>query len=393
MSGGPLGKGPRLWLQPERNNANGSVERSCWVIRDGSIKRGTGCVASDLAGAERALADYISQKHDPRQNAGSPSKVSTIDVLTIYARDIAPNHARPKETASKLERLASWWGNPSAARAAARKAGLVAPHLTGYAGDINTANCRAYVEFVGFRRSASRDLEILRAALNHARREKVLDTVVDVHLPGGSVPRERWLTRSEVALLLWTAWRSRRSANGRSHGEDDWHTRRHLVQFILLATYTGSRRGDVLNACFEQRPGCGYIDLDRGVWIRKPSSKVATTKRQPAIPLPAPLLAHLRRWRQRGQIFAVEFNGRRVDNISKAFRQLVKDCGLGSDVVPHALRHTGVTWGMQSGMDTWLASGYFGMTVEVLLNVYGHHHPDHLREAAAKMARPRRQGR
>lgn len=25
---------------------------------------------------------------------------------------------------------------------------------------------------------------------------------------------------------------------------------------------------------------------------------------------------------------------------------------------------------------TWLASGYFGMTVEVLLNVYGHH-PDH----------------
>lgn len=126
-----------------------------------------------------------------------------------------------------------------------------------------------------------------------------------------------------------------------------------------------------------------------GTSVLEPS-KVATAKRRPAIPLPGPLLAHLKRWRRQGQTFAVEFDGRRVDNISKALRSLVKECGLGSDVVPHTLRHTGVTWGMQSGMDTWLASGYFGMTVEVLLNVYGHHHPEHLREAAAKMARPRR---
>jgi integrase len=389
MSGGPHGKGPRLWLQPERKNANGSVERSRWIIRDGSLKRSTGCAPDDLAGAERALAEHIAQKHDPRRNAGDPSKVSIIDILTIYARDIAPNHARPKETASKIERLASWWGNPATARAHARRAGLPTPHLNGTVSDVTTANCRAYVDFVGFKRSASRDLEILRAALNHARRERVLDVVVDVHLPGGSVARDRWLTRSELALLLWTAWRSRRAANGRSGEQDDWQTRRHLVQFILLATYTGSRRGDVLNACFEQRPGCGYIDLERGVWVRKPAGKVATAKRQPAIPLPAPLLAHLRQWRRQGQTFVVEFNGRRVDNISKAFRNLVKECGLGSDVVPHTLRHTGVTWGMQSGMDIWLASGYFGMTVEVLLNVYGHHHPDHLREAATKMARPR----
>jgi integrase len=390
MSGGPHGKGPRLWLQPERKNANGSVERSRWVIRDGGLKRSTGCAPSDIAGAERALSEYIGQKHDPRSNAGVPAKVSIIDVLTIYARDIAPSHARPKETASKIERLASWWGNPAAARTRAQKAGSSTPHLTGMVSDVTTANCRAYVEFVGFKRSASRDLEILRAALNHARKERVLDAVVDVYLPGGSVPRDRWLTRSEVAQLLWTAWRSRRSANGRSGAQDEWQAKRHLVQFILLATYTGSRRGDVLNACFEQRSGCGYIDLERGIWIRKPAGKVATAKRQPSIPLPGPLLAHLRRWRRQGQTFAVEFNGRKVESVSKAFRKLVKDCGLGSDVVPHTLRHTGVTWGMQSGMDTWLASGYFGMTVEVLLNVYGHHHPDHLREAADKMARPRR---
>lgn len=187
--------------------------------------------------------------------------------------------------------------------------------------------------------------------------------------------------------MVWAAWRSRRSANGRSAAEDAWHTRRHLARFILLAVYTGSRKQDVLNASFVQQPDRGFIDVDRGVWIRKAPVKSATKKRQTAIPLPGRLLAHLRRWKRLGQTFAVEFHGRPVQNIGKAFRELVNDCGLGPDVIPHALRHTGVTWGMQAGMDLWDASGYFGMTVQVLTEVYGHHHPDHLRSAAEKMGR------
>jgi integrase len=260
-------------------------------------------------------------------------------------------------------------------------------HLTGYVSDINAANCHAYVEFVGARRSASRDLEILRAALRHANEQRILDGVVKVSLPPKSQPRQRWLTRSEVAKMVWTAWRSTRTANGRSGHEDGWHTRRHLARFILLAVYTGSRKQDVLNASFVQHPDRGYIDLERGVWIRKAQSKAATKKRQTAIPLPRRLLAHLRRWQKAGQSFPVEFKGRPVLDISKAFRELVADCGLGPDVIPHALRHTGVTWGMQAGMDLWDASGYFGMTVQVLTEVYGHHHPDHLRDAADKMGR------
>jgi hypothetical protein len=44
---------------------------------------------------------------------------------------------------------------------------------------------------------------------------------------------------------------------------------------------------------------------------------------------------------------------------------------------------------MQNGMDPWDASGYFGLNLQTLLDVYGHHHPNHLREAAEKMARPK----
>jgi hypothetical protein len=38
----------------------------------------------------------------------------------------------------------------------------------------------------------------------------------------------------------------------------------------------------------------------------------------------------------------------------------------------------------------WEAAGFLGMTRETLERVYGHHHPDHLREAAdALSGRPR----
>lgn len=229
--------------------------------------------------------------------------------------------------------------------------------LTGTVGDISDATCQAYFAFVGAPRFASRDLELLRAARNHANGQRVLDGVVKIWLPPKAPSRQRWLTRSEVARLLCTAWRSKRSANCRSGNADEWHTRRHLTRFILLATYTGSRKQDVLKACFEQRPDAGFIDLERGTWTRKLDGNVATKKRQPAIPLPPQLIGHMGRRRKAGQTFAVEFNGRRVQNISKAFRELVADSGLGADVVPHVLRHTGVTWGMQNGMDIWDESG------------------------------------
>jgi hypothetical protein len=41
---------------------------------------------------------------------------------------------------------------------------------------------------------------------------------------------------------------------------------------------------------------------------------------------------------------------------------------------------------MQRGADPWQAAGYLGMSLETLLRVYGHHHPDHLQDAVNKIA-------
>jgi integrase len=50
------------------------------------------------------------------------------------------------------------------------------------------------------------------------------------------------------------------------------------------------------------------------------------------------------------------------------------------------LRHKAATWLMQKGADPWQAAGYLGMSFEVLLNTYGHHHRDYLSDAVEKIA-------
>ena len=47
----------------------------------------------------------------------------------------------------------------------------------------------------------------------------------------------------------------------------------------------------------------------------------------------------------------------------------------------HDLRHTAITWAMQRGADKWAAGGFFGVSLDTLERVYGHHHPDNLRSA------------
>jgi hypothetical protein len=76
----------------------------------------------------------------------------------------------------------------------------------------------------------------------------------------------------------------------------------------------------------------------------------------------------------------VEYNGKPVLSVKKAFRTVVKLAKIDT-TVENVTPHTAATWLMHQGVDLWTAAGYLGMTVEVLERVYGHHHPDHLADA------------
>ena len=277
-------------------------------------------------------------------------------------------HSRPKETKGRIARLDSFFGD------------RMLSYVTG-------ETCRAYVAQRSSDAAARRELEDLRAAINHHRREGLCNKVVEVALPSERQPRERWLTRSEAARLIWSAWRYREVQKGK---QTERRSRQHVARFVLVALYTGTRASAVCGAALQATVGHGWVDLNRGVFYRRAAGHRETKKRQPPVPLPDQLLAHLRRWKRRGQRFAVEWNGKPVQSVDKAFANAVADAGLGNDVTPHVLRHTAATWLMQAGTDAWEAAGYLGMTIEMLSQRYGHHHPDHLSGAKRAFTRHRK---
>jgi len=367
-------KGARLWLRNAQYDKNGNLTHAAvWLIKDGEYRESTGCGVDDREQAEKRLAEYIGRKHINEAETGirPPATIPVADVLALYGRDIARGHSRPKETAQRIKALLGFFGRKTLA-------------------DINGNLCRAYAKERGSDAAARRELEDLRAAINHHRREGLCSAMVEVVLPDTAPPRERWLTRSEAARMIWAAWRYREIQKGHPTGR---RSRQHIARFILLALYTGTRAGAICAAAFEPTEDSGWINIERGVFYRRPQGERESKKRKPPVPLPPAIHGHLRRWKRRGQKFAVEFNRKPVSSIKKAFRAVPKDAGLGPDVTPHILRHTSATWLMQNGTALWEAAGFLGMTVEVLQERYGHHHPDHLGGARNSFYRRRNRHR
>lgn len=331
-------KGARLWLRPERKDS-GKEQPAVWIIRDGRHTESTKCGVSDREGAERRLSEYIAAKYAPeRKNSRHPSAIPIADVLMIYLQDKAPKHTRPKETAGRVGFLLRFWGDKTLSQ-------------------VSGSACRSYVNFRKSIASARRELEDLRSAINHHRREGLCSEVVEVALPEKSLPRERWLSRDEAAKLLISAWR--RSP--------------HIARFILVGLYTGTRSGAICGASLTQVSGRGYVDIKRGIFYRRAEGAKLTKKRQPPIPLPPRLLAHISRWSKLGlcKKAIVEWKGKPIKRVSKAFALAAHEAGL-SDVTPHTLRHTAATWMKENGAETADVAKYLGMTEAMVEERYGH---------------------
>ena len=366
-------KPARLWLQPAAAD-----RQAVWVILDRGRKHSTGCSAYAREEAERKLTEYITAKHDPAAaRPRHPAQIPLADVLSVYLDEVVPKQANPDKVAARIDRLLDWWGEKNLAA-------------------VTPATCRAYLA-AGKRGGVRRNLEDLRAAINHhaARGLHTQAGSVMIELPQKGAPRTRWLTRSEVARLLWVCWRYREEQTihrGRNKGQKmrtDKRPLRHLARFILTAIYTGSRSGAIFTASIHLGANRSFVDLDRGRFYRLAEGKHETNKRQPTAPLPNRLLTHLRRWRDKGIIAShvVEWQGLPVQSVKVAWKRAIELAGLPPGVTPHTLRHTAATWLMQNGTSTWEAAGYLGMSEQMVRDVYGHHHPDYMGSAAANISK------
>lgn len=379
-------KAPRLWLYKRPGRA------SVWVILDRSRQISTGCGESDLRGAEEALARYIAEKHKPVKKAGAIDEIFVADVVNVYLKEHAPKTDSLDFLVHTATPIIEWWGDKTLA-------------------DVRKTTCAEYLEWrvkQGVKESTARhDLKTLRAAINYYHAEHgPLPAVPVVSIPDAPPPREDyWLTRKEVADRIRVALRNKRL--------------RHIARMLLIGVYTGTRPGAILDLRWVPSTEGGWFDLESETLYRKGLGRTESKKRQPKARIHARLLPHLKRWRrmdmEQGVARRVRVGGKLVKVVQPCTHvihyfgkpiqklrnswptvaikagQAVKD-ETGKWVVmdgPHICRHTAATWQMQSGTDPYEAAGYLGMSVETLLEVYGHHHPDFQNKAATASGKRR----
>ncbi len=376
-------KGAHLWLRPARDRGDKGVERAVWVIKDNGKQIATGAGANEREAAEKALAEHITSKHQPPRRERDISEISVADVLNVYLADVVPGLARPDKTAERLGRLADFFGEK-------------AMRLS----DITGSTCRDYAEQRGNVGGARRDLQDLAAAIGHHSKEGLHRALVRVALPPKGHARQRWMTRSELAKLLWTCWRAREVQEGKP---TDKRLLRHLVRALLLGVYTGSRPGAVLNASWHEGDGLSFVDTANGVFHRHADGEAQTNKRQPTVRLAPRLLAHLRRWERldaaladrrpqrpgdaaRAPAYVVTFRGHKVASLKTGLQTACKLAKI-DPATMYSLRHTTASWEVQKGRSTRLIAEFLGTSEQMVRAHYGHLAPDYQVEVADSIGR------
>lgn len=228
---------------------------------------------------------------------------------------------------------------------------------------ITTAACRAYV---AARRKAGRadgtiwtELNHLRIALSWAARQGLIQSVPPVELPPKPAPKERYLTRDEIARLI------------------DAATQPHIRLAILLMLSTGGRVGAILELTWNR------VDFARGV-IDLRLSGAGPRKGRAVVPMNAGLRAALQTAREAAlSDHVVEWAGGPVRSIRRGFMVAVAAAKL-EGVSQHVLRHSAAVHMAEAGVPMSEIAQFLGhSSTSVTERVYARFSPDHLRRAAA----------
>ena len=300
------------------------------IWNDGGTKRAS-LRTADRAEAERTFADFLKRWNAPGE--------TIADIMHAYLRD-------KEHSASDAERLGYAW------KALAGMFGALLPH------QVTRDTCRQYIH----RRTASdgtirRELTTLRAGLRwfDPQTRAVFD------LPPPPPPRERHLSRDEYEGLVRAARRTP-----------------HVYLFTILALATAARATALLDLPWNR------VDLDRGIIRLGLGTRL---KGRATVPITDRAGQALEEAREVALTpFVIEYGGKRVGRIRKAFMRAVARAGLGTDVTPHVLRHTAAVWMAEAGTPMAEIAQYLGhSSPDVTYRVYARYSPSYLRGAAAAL--------
>jgi integrase len=208
------------------------------------------------------------------------------------------------------------------------------------------------------RETVRKELVTLRQALALAKRRGRYAGDPAVVMPEWRVryvPRDRWLTREQVAEVCA-------------------QLEPHRAAWVVLAAYTGCRRSEV------ERLTWADVDLAGG-WLRVPGTKTAGSRR--AVPLADELRAAL------SSVPADERAGALVEPWPNVVRDLAAACRRAGAprATPNDLRRTFASWLKQAGIDSMTVGRLLGHTSSRMVElVYGHLDDEAKRRAVATLS-------
>ncbi len=224
--------------------------------------------------------------------------------------------------------------------------------------DVSRMTCRSYI--VARRAQGRKDGTILRemGVLKAALRWHQPNTPAVFEMPSAPPPREIHLTRDEYVRL-----------------RDAATDTPHLLVFLELAKSTGARAGALLDLTWTR------VDFVRGI-IRLGGA--VGNKGRATVPL-TDSLREILLWAKRGALtpYVVEYRGRKVGSVKKAFKAIARSIGR-PDIGPHAIRHSVAVWMAEESVPMSEISQYLGhSSTRETERVYARYSPNHLRRAAS----------
>ncbi len=207
------------------------------------------------------------------------------------------------------------------------------------------------------------ELDYLSTALRFGARTKLYTGGAPaIERPPQPRPRERWLTRPEVAKLI------------RSAGAP------HVKLFILLAIASAGRPSHILQLTWDR------VDLTRRIINLDDPERDRTRKGRAQVPINDDIYGPLKIARELAATdHVIEYNEQPVLSVKKSIAAAAKRARI-KGVGPYVLRHTAGVWMAQAGVPMSEIAQFMGHTsTQVTERVYARYSPDHLRRAAGAL--------